>query len=404
MASQWEEMPLPSHQRATNIVTQLRKGIPPPEDVALFSTGRTDLLNYFDSVLNRIAADALQDVKFIQADYGHGKTHFLDMLAQLALSKRFVVSVVSLDRETAPFNKLEKVVPLIMSKLMTPNKGQGRGLGSTLEEWAAKVAGLDRNRILRTLDESENLPLLFPDFRLKLADYAGAFNRSGGPAYEECLKAEKWFRGEESKAKTFQNVQDYLAAFVQFVRYLGYSGFVVMLDEAESITLLSRITNRDQANENLRQIIDNPELQGFYFVFASTPSFLGGEDDRGAKSYPALWRRIRDPLGQIGQKALDKVIVELPSLSTDEFAQLARRIKQIYTIAYERPVDQVQDAHLLRLAEHVRVRADKSLRTLVRSTVMLLDEARNGPDFDVVSNYELLVERIMQDEERARTA
>jgi hypothetical protein len=122
MNNQWETMAPPSRQRAVNIITQLRKGVPPAEDVTLFSIGRTELLSYFDGVLARIATDAIQDVKFIQADYGHGKTHFLDMLAQLALSKRFLVSLVSLDRETAPFNKLEKVVPLIMAKLMTPSK------------------------------------------------------------------------------------------------------------------------------------------------------------------------------------------------------------------------------------------------------------------------------------------
>jgi len=173
-----------------------------------------------------------------------------------------------------------------------------------------------------------------------------------------------------------------------------------MLDEAESITLLSRITNRDQANENLRQIIDNQDLEGFYFVFASTPSFLSGEDDRGAQTYPALWRRISDPLGQIGQRALDKVIVELPALSTKEFSQLARRIKAIYEIAYDRDMSQVADEHLQRLAEYVDLRTHRSVRTLVRSSVMLLDESRRAEDLDIWSNYELIVERVIEEEER----
>lgn len=399
MYAQWEQMEPPSQKRARNVVNRLREGVPALEDVSLFTIGREDLLNYFDRAMQEIADFDQQGVKFIQADYGHGKTHFLDMLAQLALSRNFVVSIVTLDREQVPFNKLERVVPLIMGRIMTPS-GRQNALGRILQEWAKKVRGLDVNTILRQIDEGEDLQLLFPDFRLRLVDYARAYNRQGGPGFEECLQIEKWFRGEETKSKTFKSVPAFLAAFVQFIRHLGYSGFVVMLDEAESITLLSRITNRDQANENLRQIIDNQDLMGFYFVFASTPSFLSGQDDRGAQTYPALWRRISDPLGQIGQRALDKIIIELPALSTEEFSQLAHRIRTLYGVAFGREMPSVTDEHLQRLAEYVKLRTDKSVRTLVRSAVMLFDESRRDEDLDILANYELIVERVIQEEER----
>jgi hypothetical protein len=216
-----------------------------------------------------------------------------------------------------------------------------------------------------------------------------------------CKEIEKWFRGEETKSKTFKNISGYLVAFVQLVRHLGYSGFVVMLDEAESITLLSRITNRDQANENLRQIIDNQELNGFYFLFSSTPTFLGGEDDRGAQTYPALWRRIMDPLGsQTRIRSLDKVIVELPELSELEFTKIADRIKSIYEKAYEQKIIRILPEHLSMLAHYVITNTDRSIRTMVRSTVMLLDEAKDNDHYDPSSNYELIVEKIVKDEER----
>jgi len=396
-----KETSAPTQKQALSIIQRLREGVPPAEHVWLFSIGREELLHYFERVLDNIAKFDQQGIKFIQADYGHGKTHFLDMFAQLALARNFVVSYVSLDRDSAPFNKLERVVPLIMSKIMTPSTRQG-GLTRLLEEWSQRVSGQDTNAILRELGESERLQLLSPDFKLKLAQYANAYNAPGGPEYERCLTIEKWFRGEEAKSKTFKSVPDHLAALVQFVRYLSYNGFLVMLDEAESITLLSRITNRDQANENLRQIIDNQNLEGFYFVFASTPTFLSGEDDRGAQTYPALWRRISDPLGAIGQKSLDKVIVELPELSVDQFSQLALQIRDIYQVAYSQRMPRVTNAHLERLAKYVRERTDKSIRTLVRSTVMLLDEARDNEELDVLSNYELIVERVLRDEERKR--
>lgn len=390
---------MPNHQVARAIINDLRRGVPPMEHVCLFSIGREHLLDYFAQTLDEVAKFDEQGVKFIQADYGQGKTHFLNMLAQLALERNFVVSTVTLDRETAPFNKLERVVPRIMQGLGT-QQSRRNALGSLLQEWAKSVHGLRRNAVLYQIDQEDGLDLLFPDFRLKLADYAGAYNQPNGPAYDACLQIERWFRGEETRSKTFKSIPAFLAAFVQFVRYLGYSGLVVMLDEAESITVLSRITNRDQANENLRQIIDNQDLESFYFVFASTPSFLGGEDDRGAQTYPALWRRISDPLGQIEQHALDKVIVELPSLTVEEFSQLAWRIKAIYGIAYKGAASVVEDQHLEWLAQYVEERTDRSVRTLVRSAVMLLDEARKAENLDVLATYELVVEQIIADEER----
>lgn len=402
MATFWENMEVPSRKRANNVIKKLRDGVPSKDDVSLFAVGHRDLFEYFERALGEITEYDMQGIKFIQADYGHGKTHFLYLLAQLALHRNFIVSIVSLDRRKAPLNKLEMVLPLIMGNIMTPNASQG-GLARILQEWARSVQGLDSNSILQQIDEDEGLQLLFPDFRMKLSEYARSYNRPEGPNHQACLLTENWFRGEGTPSKRVKSVSSFLSAFVQLVRHLGYNGFVAMLDEAESITMLSRITNRDQANENLRQIIDNQDMEGFYFVFASTPSFLDPDDDRGAKSYPALWRRISDPLGNIGQSALDKVIIELPPLSEDEFTELSKRIKFIYEIAQGRQLPQVEEEHLRSLAEYVQMRTDRSVRTLVRSTVALLDEARQTVGLDVDSNYELIVERILEDEERRQT-
>jgi hypothetical protein len=391
---------LPTPKRALNIINRLRDGVPPEEDVLYFTIGFDELLTYFQRVLDDIGANGQQGIKFIQADYGRGKTHFLDMLAFLALRQGFVVSIVTLSKKSAPFNQLERVVPHIMNETMT-QAARRRGLDDILRRWAEKTKGQSTNDILRQIDEEEALSLLFPDFRMKLCEYSRAYNAANGPDFEACLRTQKWFMGEETKSKTFRSVPAFLSAFVQLLRYLGYSGFVVMLDEAESITTLSRISNRDEANENLRQIIDNQDLEGFYFVFASTPSFLSGTGDNGAQSYQALWRRISDPLGSsIATRSLEKTIVELPALSDEQFAALALRIKEIYRIAYPAVDCRVTDEHLKTLAQYVNARTDRRTGTLVRSTVMLLDEGRHNPDSDILSNYELVVEKVIDDEAR----
>jgi len=85
---------LPKAQ-AHRIISALRKGTPSEERVDLYSVGREQLLSYFNDKLIEIKNYGVSDVKFVSADWGHGKSHFLDLLRDLALKHNFVVSKVS---------------------------------------------------------------------------------------------------------------------------------------------------------------------------------------------------------------------------------------------------------------------------------------------------------------------
>jgi len=392
----WTPLSQEERPKALKVITSLRSGVPPSEYVELYTVGRDELLIYFEEKFDEIREFGLSDVKFIQADFGGGKTHFLDLLTNLALQRNFVVSQVTLHSKDAPFDKLDLVIRRIMGSIITPSR-PASGLEHLLNKWSATQVGKSPNAMYEELD---SLPL-FPDFRMKLVEYARARNDQ---RYEACQRALKWFRGEETPSKQFKSAKEYLAAFTAFVRHLGYSGFIIMLDEAEAITSLSRITNRDLANENIRQIIDNDtDTEGFYFVFASTPTFLSGEGIHGAQEYDALWRRISPALGYLQLGSLDSVIVDLPALTDDQLQQLALRIKDLYQMAYDRRLPQVEDSHIAALVGYVERRASqRNVRALVRSAVALLDEARRDSSLDPATKYEALVETILKEEELAR--
>ena len=282
---------LPKDQ-ANRIIAALRDGTPSKEGVDFYSVGREQLLTYFKDKLIEIKNYGVSDVKFVSANWGHGKSHFLDLLRNLVLKYNFVVSKVDLHSRDVPFDQLPIVIQHIMANIAT-SKEKKNGLEALLNDWSVRNKSKNEQEIFNLLKDVG----IYPDMRMKLVEYQRYFNPVTGPEYQQCLQVLKWFKGEETKSKTFKNVRDYLHSFVLFIHSLGYSGFVVMLDEAEAITSLSRIGKRDLANENIRQIIDNDQdIRGFYFIFASTPTFLSGEDEHGALSYPALWRRINNPL------------------------------------------------------------------------------------------------------------
>jgi hypothetical protein len=375
----------------------LRKGTPPEEGVDLYSVGREELLSHFEDKLIEIKNYGVSDVKFVSADWGHGKSHFLDLLQNAALRNNFVVSKVELHSREAPFDQLPIVIQQIMANIATPEERKG-GLEALLNSWSVRNKSKGEQEIFKSLKDIG----IYPDMRIKLVEYQRHYICQTGPEYQQYLQVLKWFEGKETKSKTFKDVREYLHNLVLLIRSLGYSGFVVMLDEAEAITSLSRINRRDLANENIRQVIDNDQdTQGFYFVFASTPTFLSGEDERGAQSYPALWRRISDPLQGLRQDSLQKVIVDLPKLTEEEFLKLAQNIKSVYEVAMEQKFNNVDDNHLRVLAHYVQTRTDQRVGTMVRSTVAILDEATSA-EFDFLRRFELIAEKALEQEARDR--
>jgi len=383
-----------SKEKAYNVISTLRKGTPPEDGVDLYSVGREELLSYFKKKYNEIKEYGVSDVKFVSADFGYGKSHFLDLLKELALEQNFVVSKVVLHSRDVPFDQMNLVIQGMMANISTL-KAKTNGLESLLNEWCEVNRDKSESNLYKSLSDIG----IYPEMRMKLVEYFKSYCYVAGPRYQECLQVLKWFEGRETKTKTFSNVRQYLHNLILLIRSIDYKGFIVMLDEAEAITSLSRINRRDLANENIRQVIDNDQdTKGFYFIMASTPTFLSGEDDRGAQSYQALWRRISDPLQGLNQNSLDKVIVDLPKLTEDEFFRLAMKIKLLYEVALGKDFSKINENHLRSLAHYVQTRTDQRVGTMVRSTVAILDAA-TSQDFDFVKRFELLVEKAMEQEQ-----
>ena len=377
---------------AAQILSDLKTGKPPHEYVGEIHVGYDALLNYFRQKLDEIREFGTSDVKFVNADYGGGKSHFLDLIRLLAFERDFVVSRVELNQTDTPFDKLDKVIQSMMRNVATA-EFRKNGLEQVLRKWARDSRSIPERSLHDSLDA-----LSMPQLRLKLIAYARAYNSGAGDPMG-MAELMKWFRGEEARSKTFPSVREYLHDLTQFFRLIGYGGFVIMLDEAESISTMTRGARGEVANENIRQIIDNDRgTEGFYFVFASTPTFFaappGGNPRRGDPvsiySYPALRRRVENMLGLMDPFSPESVIVELPKLTINDILELAHRIRDLAHLAYGEPATPITDPQLQALVAYVHM-TDPRVATAVRSLVALCERARR-PGFSFQQEFELVVE------------
>jgi hypothetical protein len=389
---------------ATLIINSLRRGVPPRGHAHQLTVGRDREIAYFERKFDEIADVGLSDVKFISAEIGGGKSHFLDVLQSLAKDRNFVVSKVDLDSQSTRFDHFEEVYRKLVGNMATRAYAQN-GLTAILEAWGSKYVGATDTWIFAELRQIPEMP---PQLRSALLEYGKAVS-ANEEVIETLTDLIAWISGEKVTAAQRKrlnvttpvgrtNATEMLRGLMGLFRAEGYAGFAVLLDEAEAITSLTRVQDRNAANENIRAVIDGADKNdGFYFVFATTPSFLDPAAIKGAATYQALWRRISDPLSGRG-RSLDRVIVELPALSGDEYADLAVRIKEIAEVGKGKP-SSVTDAQMRMLADYAQRQPSGRVSTLVRAAAQLLAQSYEDPDFDFDTEYIFALEEATDDQE-----
>ena len=124
-----------------------------------------------------------------------------------------------------------------------------------------------------------------------------------------------------------------LVSLIVFLRYLGYQGLILLLDELE-IVMAQSASVRNAAYENVRLLIDNAEQAHHLHVFFSIiPDVILAE--KGFKSYDALWSRVR-AVGEGGQLNYRSIVIDLhrTPLATAELLELGRCLRRLHEIAY----------------------------------------------------------------------
>ena len=335
-------------QRARNIINALKNGVVPDCDLELLCVGRNKEIKEFQRCF-QLVSEGSGTVKFLNGEYGSGKSFFMNVIKQAAVKNDFIVSKIQVDRGFR-FNNLEHLYYHVMHNLSLNVTGDSAAsFESIFDLWISR------------LQESTNKNSAAAEINHVIASL-NRYNMSFARAFLAYIRARiekdrtlsgtiaSWLMGEKNipaglKAKfdviggvDRLNSIDFLKAFVKLIKLLGYSGLIILIDELELI-MNERVDIRKVSYENLRNIIDiccSGELGSCMFVFAATNDFFENPE-KGIRTYEALSQRLGDAIDKSNSVLHDvrQPVIRLHKLNTEEFQELTDRVIDIYKILYD---------------------------------------------------------------------
>lgn len=337
-------------------------GEPPEYGFQFFTVGLDAYLSVIEEeYLSSFIKQGGSTFKMVVGIYGGGKTHFLYCIRDLAWHLNFMTSYVKLKSKESPFHSLDKVyqalaggltLPLTPTELLT---GNDQGIDNVLRSWYSQK-----------FEEFSSQGLAGNGLQEELIDYIDRLNGIQSDSFANAIKAAfkalvnnqpeefrsicQWLKGEGYDSRIHKQYGilqkiDKSTAFImvrslaQWVREIGYSGLVILLDEAERVPSFST-SQREQLLSNLREIIDECGHANFQRVmlFYAVPdeTFLDGR----TQVYEALKQRLAtvfdDVLNPTGVKIeLEKTVSEpIPFLH-----DVGKKLAHIYETAYTHKFD-----------------------------------------------------------------
>lgn len=358
-AKSQSELMVDSHL-ARKIVQQLgSSGQPPEVGVQYFTVGIEPYISVIDEeYLDTFVPDGGSAFKLVEGVYGGGKTHFLYVVRNHAWAHNFAVSYVSLKSGgECPFDKLELVYKAILGGLLPPitdpdiSVDDTKGIENFLRYWYSKryrdhqAAGMSaeaaRAEVRKDISELAYESVRSISFRNAIVRALEATAIGEDTLYSEICQ---WLKGEvapTAKLKKLSITQkidrttafEMIRSLAQMMRRMGYSGLIVLLDEAELIPSMGR-GQREQLLSNLREFIDecgNNTFQGM-MVFYAVPdrSFL----ESRTQVYEALRQRLSTEFELFNPTGVTIILDDAIDEPMEFLHEVGRKIVPIYNAAY----------------------------------------------------------------------
>jgi len=418
-------------KEATAIINSLSGGVVPRIGVQHITVGRQLEIEAFTQALNDVK-NGHSMVKFWIGDFGSGKSFMLHLLNTVAAKQKFVVSNADFTPDNRLYSndgKARILYTTIMDNIAIQTKPEGGALPTLLDKWIEQVVShtaqvnniqiseirdekyfnLIQSNIMQTVNEVTETGGF--DFGVVVIKYYEGYIKN-----DEFLRrsALRWLKGEYStKTEARQdlgvreivndlNYYDMLKNFCRLFVSIGYSGFMINLDEAINLYKISTANMRAKNYEKILTIFNDcfqGKVSNLFINFAGTKEFLENER-RGLFSYDAIKTRLEtNKFETLEYRDLAQPVIKLVPLNHNEIFVLLKKLKEIYDINFNINIH-VDDADIQLFMEEMfnKPGASEFLtpREVIRDFLSILSILRQNPSADkktLISDIEITDER-----------
>ena len=404
-------------KEATSIINSLIGGVVPKIGVQHITVGRSEEINSVVAALDDVK-NGHSMVKFWIGDFGSGKSFMLHLLNTVALKQKFVVASADFTPDNRLYSNDGKGVALyscIMDNVSIQTKPEGGALPTLLEKWIEQVISktaeenrislteirneqylnLIQNNIIKTINEITEVGGF--DFGMVVMKYYEGYIKDNEQLRRNALK---WLKGEyRTKTEAKQdlgvreiindlNYYDMLKNFCKLFVSMGYSGFIINLDEAINLYKISTSVMREKNYEKILTIYNDcfqGKVANLFFNFAGTKEVLENER-RGLFSYSALKSRLLTNKFETSEiRDFAQPVIRLMPLDHNEIFVLLKKLKAIFDFNYKTEIN-IEDSDIQQFMEELfnKPGASEFLtpREVIRDFLNILNIIRQNPTVD----------------------
>jgi hypothetical protein len=275
------------------LLEAIRTGIPTRNLIEVIPDLRVNLIDTVDADLAELASGNPVSGRIVWGDYGQGKTHFLKLIEKHILAQGFAVSYYSLNRDLG-INNLMNLFPALTARVLTKDAS----LPGLLNQLTDNKINPELLVELTSASEkiSHPLPLLVLQTFLQFEprDMILLYNTLMGRK-ENLTRAKSIVKDnnkvEFSRMPKFLQ-KDHAISFVQFfphlLKALGYKGWVILIDELETIGKQGKI-GRLNSYKNLAWLLNMGSIHDLpLYTLAASVNTLHTDVFRGTKKSDAI--------------------------------------------------------------------------------------------------------------------
>lgn len=412
-----------SQTTAATVLNSLKSGVVPRIGLEYITVGRKSEIQALLQDVSIIEQGGAA-MRFVEGEYGSGKTFLMHALRNHVMEKNFVVTDVelSVDKRFVG-NKgqgLATYKELIrnMATYACPDNGAlqlilDKWIG-TLENEVVQYEGLEPGREVFDVRVSQKIYKITAsmeervngfDFGKVLAAYYKG-HRKGDVELQK--KALRWLCGEyrtRTEAKTDlgvnliisdENWYDFIKLFADFVVKAGYAGLYVCMDELSTLYEIPSRVGREYNYSKLLSIY-NDTLQGkaaYLGIMISVTREAMEDCDKGVFSYEPLRSRLAktsiEQGGIVKMRDMASPVIELSALNPGEMYVLLEKLTNMHGILYEYEPTLEHDDYIYFLKQQYNKSLEgkeSTVREMIRNYITLLNliqQNQNIPKEDIL--------------------